>query len=238
MRSYIIHMSSSTRRRANVDRLLRDLPNAEVVEAVDGRALGPSERACVHPGNLLRPHYPFPLMPAEIGVFESHRKCWQRIVDSAEPFGLIVEDDLQIDKDRFATALQLAQNHATPDMYIRLPIKLREQAVQTIASAEGTDFILPGVVGLQCICQIVGRGAAARLLQASEEIDRPVDTWLQMHWVTGQPVHAILPNGNREVAHEIGGSTIQVKTRASNKLAREIKRFLYRQQVRARPQRA
>jgi GR25 family glycosyltransferase involved in LPS biosynthesis len=84
----------------------------------------------------------------------------------------------------------------------------------------------------------VGKGAAQRLLDASAQIDRPVDTFLQMHWITGQPIHAILPNGNAEVAHQIGGSTIQTKIPAQGKLAREFKRLIYRARIALRPQKA
>lgn len=56
-----------------------------------------------------------------------------------------------------------------------------------------------------------GARRANALLAASETLDRPVDTFLQLHWVTGQPVHTIHPNGVQELAKELGGSTIQVK---------------------------
>lgn len=238
MRSLIIHMQSSTARRENVDRLLRTLPAAEVIEAVNGR--DPAQIANIRrtDGTTFDPHYPFPLRPAEIGVFQSHRRCWRRIVDQGWDYGLIVEDDLRVDPERLTRALSMIRDHASPDMYIRLPVKQRESPVATLATDGPLQFILPRVIGLQCICQVVGRDAAARLLAATETIDRPVDTLLQMHWVTYQPLHAILGTGNAEIAHEIGGSTIQTKTRASGKLARELKRAWYRTQVQLRPQHA
>ncbi|QBF33759.1 glycosyltransferase family 25 protein [Thalassococcus sp. S3] len=236
MRSMIIHMSRSTARRPNVERLLRDLPNAEVIEAADGQEPKDIADLTVRPGNLHRPSYPFSLRPAEIGVFQSHRRCWRALLDSGDDFALIVEDDLAVDPARLTEALELIHAHAHPNMYVRLPVKDREKPGHTLATQGACALIKPKVIGLQCIAQVVGRGAAERLLQASDTIDRPVDTWLQMHWVTGQPIHAALPNGNREIAGEIGGSTIQTKIRASGKLAREWKRFVYRAQVALRPQ--
>lgn len=236
MRSLIIHMSASTARRPNADALLATLPDAELIAAVDGR--DPAQIADVirENGTHHRPHYPFALRPAEIGVFQSHRRCWQRIVDQGWDYGLIAEDDLQVDPDRLERALTLIRQAANPGMYIRLPVKQRESPAQVLARDGDMQFILPKTIGLQCICQVVGRDAARRLLNATVLIDRPVDTLLQMHWVTGQPVHAILPNGNREVAAQIGGSTIQVRIRASGKLARECRRAWYRTQVGLRPQ--
>ena len=237
MHSLIIHMSKSTARRPNADRLLQALPNAELIEAVDGRDPDQVADVRTHPGNLLSPLYPFPLRPAEIGVFQSHRNCWQTILDRGWDRALIVEDDLEVAPAAFDRALALLEAHMTPDMVVRLPVKDRETPALVLAQEGDIKLILPRIIGLQCICMAVGARAAERLLAASAEIDRPVDTWLQMHWATHQPVHALLPNGNREIAGQIGGSTIQTKTRASGKLARETQRAAYRARVALRPQR-
>ncbi|SPJ26631.1 hypothetical protein TRM7615_00099 [Falsiruegeria mediterranea M17] len=236
MRSFVIHMSSSTARRPNAETLVEQLPDAELIEAVNGR--DPAEIADVqcHPGNLFKPHYPFALRPAEIGVFQSHRRIWRKLVDDKIDLAIITEDDLAIDPDRFSQTLDLLQDHATVDSYIRLPVKQRERPAQVVAEKGDLKLILPKVIGLQCICQVVGREAARRLLAVTDQIDRPVDTLLQMHWVTGQPVHAVLGAGNREVASQIGGSTIQTKIRPSGKLGRECKRGVYRAQLALRPQ--
>jgi glycosyl transferase, family 25 len=231
MRSFIIHMSSSVARHENAQRLLETLPNAELVEAVNGRDPAHVPKVALFPGNLHRPHYPFALQPAEVGVFESNRKIWQSIVDQGLEYALIVEDDLQIDAAKWTSVMTLIADHATSDMYIRLPVKDREKPVQVVARAGDSALFLPRRIGLQCICQVVGRDAARRLLAATTRIDRPIDTFLQMHWASGQPVHAIWPTGNREIAGQIGGSTIQRKTRASGKLTRELKRAWYRAQI-------
>jgi len=238
MKSLIIHMSTSTARHANVARLLQDLPDAQVVEAVNGRDPTQVADVCTHSGNLHSPSYPFALTPAEIGVFQSHRKCWQMIVDQGWNYAMIVEDDLAVSRPELDRALQLIHQNMTPDMYLRLPPKMRELPADVVARDGDMALILPKRIGLQCCCQVVGRDAAQRLLDGSTQIDRPVDTWLQMHWVTGQKLHALLPNGLSEIANQIGGSTIQQKTRTSGKLMRELKRAWYRTQVKLRPQRA
>lgn len=237
MRSFIIHMSSSTARRPNADKLCADLPNAELVDAVDGRDPDQITGIHLHPGNLYRPHYPFALRPAEIGVFESHRRIWRKMVDEGIDLALTVEDDLRVNPDRLAAALDLMHPIATPDHYIRIPVKQREVAAATLAQRDGMRLILPKVIGLQCVCQVVGRRAAERLLAATDHIDRPVDTFLQMHWITHQPVHALLGSGNREVAGEIGGSTIQTKPPLAEKITREFRRTTYRVQMQQHPQR-
>ena len=238
MQSLIIHMSSSTARRENADRLLAALPNARLIEAVDGR--DPAQVAGINlvPGTHLDPPYPFTLGPGEVGCFLSHRKCWDIIAQGDADYALIAEDDLSIDPDIWVDVLALIDTHASKDSFIRIPAKKRETPVLTIETQGGASLFVPRVIGLQTVCQVVGRDAARRLLAVSEAMDRPVDTYLQMHWATGQAVQTILPNGVRELTAETGGSTIQKKTRTSEKLMREIKRALYRAKVNRRPQKA
>lgn len=237
MNTLIIHMPGSIERRPNAERLLRDLPNAQIVDAVDGR--DPAQVADLRalPGNLHKPTYPFALKGGEMGCFASHRKCWQMIVDNGWDYAIVAEDDVAVSLPDFARTLSMITAHMTPDMFIRLPFKNREKTGLVVATDGDTRLLLPRKIGLQTGCQVVGREAAKRLLAKSEQIDRPIDTWLQMHWVTGQKVHTLLPNGLSEIAGQIGGSTIQQKTRTSGKLMREIKRAWYRAQVRLRPQR-
>jgi GR25 family glycosyltransferase involved in LPS biosynthesis len=217
---------------------LEVLPNAQVVEAVNGH--DPIQIADVktHPGTLHTPRYPFALTAPEIGLFQSHRACWQRIVDDGLEMALIVEDDLSTDPEEFEAALKLVQDHATEESFFRFPIKTREQTAQVIASQGRHQLILPRVIGLQTPCQLVGRKAAERLLLASNEIDRPVDSLIQLPWATGQVVHCVLPSGAREVSGQIGGSTIQRKIPLRQKAGREFKRFVYRSSIKRRSQRA
>lgn len=235
MHSMIIHMPGSSKRAANVEHLLFSLPDAEVVEAVNGRAVATDLSADLRPGDLHRPHYPFALSPGEIGCFLSHRRCWQRIVKAGWDYALIVEDDLALTPEIWGDALALIDRRANTESFIRLPAKRREMPAAQHDQEGESKLFLPKVIGLQTVAQVVGRAAAQRLLAATETLDRPVDTFLQMHWVHGQRIQTILPNGVSEQTEALGGSTIQ-KRKSGNKLAREFKRALYRAQVSARPQ--
>ena len=236
MHSYIIHLRGDTQRQPNVQTLMATLPNAEIVNAVRGRDVIAQNTHLTRPGNLYTPHYPFPLGAGEVGCFLSHRACWQKIIDSGDDYALIAEDDLAIDPGIWPDVMHLIQTHATPDLFIRLPAKTREKPAQVVAQSGSAKLFVPRVIGLQTVCQVVGRTAAQRLLSASKTLDRPVDTFVQMHWATGQMVHTILPNGVTERTQELGGSTIQKKTRASGKMAREFRRLWYRSRVKMRPQ--
>lgn len=234
MHSMIIHMANDSKRAPNARHLLQTLPNAQIIEAVIGKDALAQGLIQTAPGTRHKPHYPFALSPAEIGCFLSHRACWQKIIDLNLPYALIVEDDLAT-ASPWQTALDLAQRHISPEMFIRLPAKHREKPARILAQEAETNLFLPRQIGLQTVCQIVGQNAARRLLAASTVIDRPVDTFLQMHWITGQPIYTILPNGVSEETTALGGSTIQ-KKKTGNKLARELNRLSYRLRVAMRPQ--
>jgi glycosyl transferase, family 25 len=237
MHSFIIHMRDDRPRQANAEKLLGALPGAEIVDAIVGRAALATGDARIRPGNIHVPHYPFALGPGEVGCLLSHRACWRNIVDRGLEYALIAEDDLAFDPMFWPDVLALISTHARPERYIRIPAKDREVPAQVLAAAGSARLFLPRVVGLQTVCQVVGASAAERLLAATSVLDRPVDTLLQMHWVTGQPIHTIVPSGVRELTDELGGSTIQKKNPTGGVLMREVRRAIYRARVRARPQR-
>lgn len=236
MHSLIIHMPGDTKRASNVATLRDTLPNAQIVDAVIGKDVMATGGCAPIAGTLYRPSYPFPLSPGEVGCFLSHRACWQKIVAQDWEWALIVEDDLSVDPTLWPDALHLIADHMTPDHFIRLPAKHREAAAATVAQFGEARLFLPRVPGLQTVAQVVGRAAAARLLASTETIDRPVDTFLQMHWIHGQTIHTILPNGASELTDALGGSTIQKKSGSHSKLERELKRAVYRAQVSAHRQ--
>ena len=236
MHSLIIHMSSSIARRENVECLLRDLPNAQVVEAVDGRLPDVQAGVDLHPGDLHAPRYPFAIKGGEVGCFLSHRACWQKIVDEGWDAALIAEDDLEIAQDKLGALMALIARNATPDSFIRIPPKDREPHTLITDQEDALTLFTPRIIGLQTTAQVVGRNAAARLLKATEMLDRPVDTFIQMHWITDQKVETILPNGASEKVFG-AGSTVQQKSGGLvSKLKREIDRARYRSAINRRPQ--
>jgi GR25 family glycosyltransferase involved in LPS biosynthesis len=233
MKSLIIHLPDTQTRKKNVAALMEILPGAEVVDAVNG--YDPAQTADVGqaPGTLHSPTYPFRLTPGEVGCFLSHKRCWEIIAQGEAPYGLIAEDDLVLDDAVFLNALSLAERYADEDSFFRFPAKARERPAVTVARQRDAALFLPRVIGLQAIFQLVGRNAARRMLDLTTVIDRPVDTLLQMHWITKQPVHSIYPNGTSELSD---GSTIQSKLHPREVLMREIRRATYRAKVRRKPQ--
>jgi glycosyl transferase, family 25 len=233
-KAFIIHLERSAQRRPQVERLRDGLPcPSEIVDATDGARLSPDEIDRFYSRQTRRPRYPFALNRAEIGVFLSHRAVWRRIVAEGLDYALVFEDDAAIDAPAFARTCALARAARGQWTYALAPSEKTPVRGATIAEAGGVALIRPGNPPLRAIAQFVSLEAARRLLAATERFDRPIDTFLQMSWVTGVELLAFKPSGVRDASAVLGGSTIQARKKPfAHKLARETLRPIYRAQVR------
>ncbi|MBC2884443.1 glycosyltransferase family 25 protein [Ochrobactrum sp. CM-21-5] len=233
IKAFIIHLERAVDRRPQVDKLARALPvKTEILQAVDSRALKDDEIAHVYKRHLHAPRYPFALSKNEIACFMSHRKAWQAIVDQKLDAGFIVEDDIAL-TNTFEKAFQAAVNHLEPGGFIRFTFRDDREHGREVFRNDNTRIIIPNPIGLGMVAQLVSYDAAKKLLAVTGRFDRPVDTTVQMRWVTGVRPLSVIPGGVKEISSELGGTTIQHKKSFSDKLAREILRPLYRMRVRA-----
>lgn len=234
--AFIIHLARATQRRAHVESLrqtLLPIPS-HIVDAVDGQLLSDGEIAAVYRRHLQRPHYPFDLRIGEIGCFLSHRKAWREIVERGLDAGLIVEDDVEVDIDAVRRLIDTGSAEFKAGDYLRFPQKLNESG-HVVASRNGVSVIEPKRVGLGMVMQLVGRDAAAVLLDATERFDRPVDTTLQLRPCLKMRILSSTPVCVREISAAMGGSTIQKKAKSPAEIvSREVKRAWYRLQLKAR----
>ena len=227
----IIHLERATGRAAHVASLLNALPvEAEVLSAIDARAEDAEggETWRHDPALGLSPRYPFPLSETEVAVFLSHRRAWARIVAAGWRAGLVLEDDVTLDPVAFPAAYGLAAKVLNEDRFVRLPMKDRENAGETVSERAGVRAVRPSVVGLNLQASLVGRGAAQQLLAASERFDRPVDSWLQMTWDHGVDILSIWPSGVGEISGDLGGSTQKKRKGITARLRAEVARGRYR----------
>ncbi|MFI0845402.1 glycosyltransferase family 25 protein [Mesorhizobium sp. IMUNJ 23232] len=228
--AFIIHLGRAEARRPQVDRLTATLPlPVNVVDAVDGMALGDDEIEAVYRRHLYGPRYPFALRKAEVGCFLSHRKAWQAIVDRGLDAGLIVEDDVEPVDGSFEAALALAMKTVRAGDYIRFPYRSHTDSGAEVAKAGEATLVEPAHVGLGMQMQLVGRQAAAELLKMTETFDRPVDTTIQMRWRAKVRILAVRPPAVRQIGHLLGGTIVQKKSKPLGEvLSREVKRAWYR----------
>jgi glycosyl transferase, family 25 len=234
-KAFILHLERATSRGPNVRSLIASLPiESEVVGAIDGARLTPQELDHAYARRRFRPPYPFPLTRTEVGVFLSHRAGWRRIVDDALDFAFIFEDDAQIDPSLFAELVDLVTLERQAWDYVLLPAQPIRKGTP-VARHGGLALLRPDAPPLRAIAQIVSRDAAQRLLDRTLPFDRPIDTLMQMPWVTGQPVLVASPSPVRDVSRETGGSTVQRKSMGLvERLRHEAMRPIYRAQVLAR----
>jgi len=231
LKAFIIHLQRATERRPQVDRLIRDLPvDTEIVEGVDNRDLDKAaiDACCEH--RIHEPPYPFSMSRNEIACFLSHRKAWQAIVDQGLDAGFVIEDDAALTAD-FPSAFAAAVDYLKAGDIIRFPFRPGRENGEVLFRSSGERIIEPLPVGLGMVAQLISRDAARKLLIATEKFDRPVDTTLQLFWMTGIRPLAIQPGGVEEISARLGGSTIKRKRSALEKLGREILRPLYRRRI-------
>ena len=227
----IIHLERSLERKPQVRKLKKVLPyRTKVIEAIDGSKPNNDLSKSYIP-RLLRPRYPFTLRSAEIACFQSHRKCWQEIIDRDLEAALIIEDDVDIIDREFRAAVKLAMKEIKMGDLIRLPIKPREKPRSKILKQDNISIFEPTLVGLGTQAQIVTYDAARRLLEKTEQFDRPIDVYLQLRWKHGVRIITLWPNGMRECSSSLGGSLIGKERNNSDKLRRELLRPLYRAKV-------
>jgi GR25 family glycosyltransferase involved in LPS biosynthesis len=224
---YIIHLTRAKARRPQVQKLQDSLPvQTHVIAAIDAQQLSSSQQLS-YQRNCHRPRYPFALRQSEIACFLSHRLAWQTLLDSDNDAALIIEDDVDIKEADFVPAYALACEHLA-DGYVRFPKILNELPLKIIASAEKTTLFHPAALALGMQLQLVSRAAAVLLLKATERFDRPVDTSLQMRWLSGVSATVVSPSGVHEIDAQLGGTTIGQKKSLWEVLHREIMRPVYR----------
>ena len=167
----------------------------------------------------------------EVACFQSHRKCWQEILDRDLEAALIIEDDVDILDEEFSAAVELAMKEIKMGDLIRFPIKSREKPRSRIVKRDNISIFEPTLVGLGTQAQIVTYDAARQLLERTERFDRPIDVYLQLRWKHGVRILTLWPNGIRERSSSLGGSLIGEERNKSDKLRRELLRPLYRAKV-------
>ena len=233
--AYVIHLDHSSERKECVERISVNCPVPTIVcSAVDGNALESSVVSMSNVNSLHAPTFPFPLRRAEIGLFMSHRSCWQRIVDEGVDAGLVFEDDAELGDD-FGKILNFALDHIGKLGFIEFQVRPARGRFRIVATSEEVSrlrILEPQVVPLRTNAQLVSRDAARKLLAATERFDRPVDSFLQLRQVTDQRIFVIEPSGVSDSSVAAGGSTIHSKKKQMPWLEREFKRFVYRARVR------
>jgi GR25 family glycosyltransferase involved in LPS biosynthesis len=233
-KAFILHLERARQRRAQAEALRAAAPlPAEILPAVDGQALTEAEIAEVYVRQIHAPRFYFGLNRAEIGAFLSHRAAWRRIVEEELDFAIVFEDDADIDAAQFARTCAVAKASRAQWDYVLAPAMKYAAHGARSGAGERVALIHPSSPPLRALAQFVSNAAARRLLAVTEQFDRPIDTFLQMSWVTGVELLIFRPSGVFDASGALGGSTIQRASKSpGDKIWREVSRPLYRAKVR------
>ena len=236
IKAFILHLERAAGRAPAVRALQAALPiESEILPAVDGALLQPDEARAACVPSRYRPRYPFALTRNEVGAFLSHRAAWATIVGEGLDFAAVFEDDAAVDPALFSAVLDLGLAQRGSWDYALMPAAGLEPKGDVVAQRGPCLLLRPYAPPLRAIAQFVSRAAAERLLALTQPFDRPVDTFLQMNWITGLTLFALLPTPVRDVSGAAGGTTVQRKRLSlPERLHREIMRPLYRAEVLAR----
>lgn len=231
--TFIIHLERASARRPHVEAMMQKSPYpARIWPACDGAAMDPVARGqLVSKTTLFSPGYPFPLSMGEIGCFESHRSVWRHMAENDLQAALILEDDVSINASLLEAALKMAESHIDALGYIQLQVREVKPPFSVIEQSRPTALIRPQVIPLRTSAQLVSLDAARALLLACDQIDRPVDGFLQLFWETGVRPHCVVPSGVSDLTQESGGSTVSRKRSLWQKLVASAKRWTYRNQI-------
>jgi GR25 family glycosyltransferase involved in LPS biosynthesis len=235
-KAFIIHLERAVGRRASVDALRTQLPiESEILPAVDGRLLQPEAAEAAYVRARFSPRYPFKLGLPEIGAFLSHRSAWRRIVSDGLDYAYVFEDDAGIDSALFAALVDAMTAERLRWAYVLMPAAGLEPSGAVVDRHGPFSLVRPYAPPLRAIGQIVSRQAAERLLALTVPFDRPVDTFLQMAWISGIMLLVATPSPIRDVSGDTGGTTIQRRRLGLvQRLRHEAMRPIYRAQVLAR----
>ncbi len=228
----ILSLDRAIERRPQVNRTIATCPlPCTVISAVDGSLLSDAEIHRVYQRKLHSPKYIAELRKAEIGCFLSHRKAWQKIATGSADAVLVLEDDMQLQQPQFNATLEFAMSNISPGDYLKFHAGEIHTQATVLKSSGHHSLMVPVVAPLGATSQLITREAARRLLDSSVVFDRPVDTFIQMTWLTGVAVKLITPCCITEISRELGGSTISQKKNFWPWLQREFRRPVYRMQI-------
>lgn len=223
----VISLTDNESRAAHVRELRRRLPVvSRIVGAVDGRRLDAAAVETHLRRQIYSPRYPFRLTSAEIGCFLSHRLAWQAALDSGASHALVFEDDAILVEDFEATIDRLFQRRGE---WTFVQLHSHRQA-----ECDGPFLARRPVPQVEMVGQLMTRQAAGALLAMSERFDRPVDSFIQLQWATGVPIHHVTPPVVMNGGEALGGSTISRRLPIMEKARRIVVRPIYKAILRAR----
>ena len=210
LNTYVINLERSTDRWQYIHKHLSDLGLVhQRVDAIDAQLhnLNNSGYDLVRNKN----EYFAPLKGTEIACYLSHIKALKIFLSnpSAE-YALILEDDVELletPESLVALSHWLGSNEGG---VLKLYSK-RNTFGRTLGYVSNTAIIKPWRIPLGFQAQLWNRLAVEEFINKSESLYQPIDVELQFAWRNSFSVYVVGKNKVREMSHQLGGSTINLK---------------------------
>ena len=98
LKTYIVNLEKSVVRKQYMQDLLHryDFLDIEFIKAIDGRLMSDTQRKAQFDYDASMKHYGRYLNEGEVGCALSHRICYKALLDSDNPYAMVLEDDISI----------------------------------------------------------------------------------------------------------------------------------------------
>ncbi|WP_299868586.1 glycosyltransferase family 25 protein [uncultured Hoeflea sp.] len=151
------------------------------IEAVDGRTVPQSEWVDVDVAKFQR-HNGRELLPGEYGCYRSHIRALEAFLESNQPYGIVLEDDVRLD-DRFLGRVE-AMIEAVADFDVIKLMNHRAVGFVHLLSTEKGDALGRTCFGPQgsAAAYLVSRDGAQKMLQQLRVMDLPWDVAMERYW--------------------------------------------------------
>ena len=190
MECYIINLKRSEERRAYMENLLQPytcLHPYQFVSAVDGRSLSEQDIKNQFRQEEARRRYGRLLKKSEVGCTLSHRKCYQRLIETKAQWALVMEDDIliRVSAERLADVNAALEKHLTTSCPTIIILFGEYWWTKTVFSEESIQ-LKKVYDAISAQGYLINRAAAERLL--SYEASTLADDWT---YIIEQGVHVM-----------------------------------------------
>jgi len=186
---FVINLDRSPERLAKIDQRLKELGVRYTrVPAVDGRFLDSALRTAP----LGKERFFRPLENGEYGIYQSHRVCWQRVLDEGLDWAIVLEDDVVLAPTFVEVPAAIAQLRPEWDV-IKLSKGFRKRRTWDLTAAGPFTAVAFNKIPAGTQGYVVSRRGAERLLRGYRRMMRPVDIDIQHWWETRTEVIGLSP---------------------------------------------
>lgn len=194
MKTYIINLKKSLKRKSYMEELLRsyqDFLDVHFIEAIDGKKMSKEQQSDLWNQKATYKTYGRYMKSGGIGCALSHRKCYEEILKQQDDMALILEDDISFQDVNVKNIIISVQNV----LQTKKPVVLLLSGDYWYTRKKwvlNKDFQLASVhEAMGAIAYIVNRSAAQKMLSLQKRY--LADDWYNIK-KTGIKLYALFPH--------------------------------------------